>query len=79
MRKGKLTVPLMERAGYGTQNLNGTCVNVRSRELLLEIWTLLDVFAPAGDEKIQIKDTEFMPANEAMLAILRMFAKEVVE
>ena len=29
-----------------------------------------------GDEKIQIKDKDFMPANEAMLALLRMFAKE---
>ena len=28
---------------------------------------------------IEIKDTEFLPANEAMLAILRLFAKEVVE
>ena len=32
-----------------------------------------------GDEKIQIMDTEFLPANEAMLVILRMFAKEIVE
>ena len=32
-----------------------------------------------GDDKIQIKDTEFRPANEAMLAVLRMFAKEIVE
>ena len=45
-----LTVPLMERAGQGNQNLNGTCVNGRSRELLLEIRELLDVFAPAGDD-----------------------------
>ena len=29
-----------------------------------------------GDEKIQIKDETFMPANEAMLAVLRMFARE---
>ena len=29
-----------------------------------------------GDEKIQIKDKTFMPANEAMLAVLRMFAGE---
>lgn len=32
-----------------------------------------------GDEKIQIKDKTFMPANEAMLAVLRMFAKEIKE
>jgi hypothetical protein len=32
-----------------------------------------------GDEKIQIKDEEFMSANEAMLTILRMFAKELKE
>ena len=50
MRKGKLTVPLMERAGHGNQNLNGTCVSGRSRELLMEIRALLDVFAPAGDD-----------------------------
>ena len=50
MKKNKLTVPLMERAGHGNQNLNGTCVNGRSRELLLEIRALLDVFAPAGDD-----------------------------
>ncbi len=30
-----------------------------------------------GDEKIQIKDTEFMPANEAMLKVLRVFAGEI--
>ena len=30
-----------------------------------------------GDEKIQIKDETFMPANEAMLAVLRMFAREI--
>ena len=29
-----------------------------------------------GDEKIQIKDETFMPANEAMLAVLRVFAGE---
>lgn len=29
------------------------------------------------DEKIQIKDTEFMPVNKAMLAVLRMFAREI--
>lgn len=30
-----------------------------------------------GDEKIQIKDKTFMPTNEALLAVLRMFAKEI--
>ncbi|MBP5337076.1 MAG: hypothetical protein J6Y63_06175, partial [Bacteroidales bacterium] len=30
-----------------------------------------------GDEKIQIKDKEFQPANEVMLAVLRMFAEEI--
>lgn len=30
-----------------------------------------------GNEKIQIKDKKFMSANEAMLAVLRMFAREV--
>ena len=50
MKKNKLTVPLMERAGHGNQNLNGTCVSGRSRELLLEIRELLDVFAPTGDD-----------------------------
>ena len=29
-----------------------------------------------GDEKIQIKDETFMSANEAMLAVLRVFAGE---
>lgn len=32
-----------------------------------------------GDEKIQIRDEGFMPANEVMLAVLRMFAKEIKE
>ena len=32
-----------------------------------------------GDDKIQIEDKEFMLANEAMLTILRMFAKELKE
>ena len=50
MKRDKLTVPLMERAEHGNQNLNGTCVNGRSRELLLEIRELLNVFAPAGDD-----------------------------
>ena len=40
----------MERAGHGNQNLNGTCVIGRSRELLLEIRSLLDMFAPSGDD-----------------------------
>ena len=50
MKKNKLTVPLMERADAGNHILNGTCVSGRSRELLLEIWELLNVFAPAGDD-----------------------------
>ena len=50
MKKNKLTVPLVERAGHGNQNLNGTCVSGRSRDLLLEIRALLDVFAPTGDD-----------------------------
>ena len=40
----------MERAGCGNQNLNGICVSERSKELLLEIRELLDVFAPNGDD-----------------------------
>lgn len=32
-----------------------------------------------GQDKIQINDKEFMPANEAMLTILRMFAKDLKE
>ena len=43
-------MPLMERAGCGNQDLNGICVSGRSKELLLEIRTLLDVFAPDGDD-----------------------------
>lgn len=43
-------MPLMERAEHGNQNLNGTCVSGRSRELLLEIRELLNVFAPTGDD-----------------------------
>lgn len=49
-RNRKLTVPLMERAGGGHHDLNGICVSGRSRELLLEIQVLLDVFAPSGDD-----------------------------
>ena len=45
-----LTVPLMERAGQGDRHLNGICVSGRSRDLLLEIRQLLDVFAPVGDD-----------------------------
>lgn len=138
MKRDKLTVPLMERAGHGNQNLNGTCVSGRSREQYDEIVSLatwvpeaqlkLDepvpledsVYDPIrdevsepmtvckilerleekygigvglsdhddhqycylygwkkGDEKIQIKDKEFQPANEVMLAVLRMFAEEI--
>ena len=50
MKRDKLSVPLMERAGCGNQNLNGICVSGRSRNLLLEIRELLDVFAPNGDD-----------------------------
>ena len=50
MSKRKLSVPLMERADAGNQHLNGICVGGRSRELLLEIKDLLDVFAPTGDD-----------------------------
>lgn len=50
MKKDKLTVPLLERAGCGNQELNGICVKGRSRELLLEIQKMLDVFAPNGDD-----------------------------
>ena len=32
-----------------------------------------------GQDKIQINDKEFMSANEAMLAILKMFAEEIKE
>ena len=45
-----MTVPLMERAECGNQDLNGICVSGRSLELLKEIKGLLDVFAPSGDD-----------------------------
>ena len=32
-----------------------------------------------GDDQIQIKDEEFMSANEVMLTVLRMFAKDLKE
>ena len=50
MKTKKLTVPLMEKGEHGNQNLNGTCMAGRSRELLLEIKSLLNVFAPIGDD-----------------------------
>lgn len=50
MKKKTLTVPLMERAGHGSRGLGGISVSGRSRELLLEIRDLLDVFAPTGDD-----------------------------
>ena len=50
MKKRKLTVPLMERAECGNQELNGICVSGRSLELLMEIKERLDVFAPSGDD-----------------------------
>ena len=45
-----MTLPLMERAELGYDYLKGICVGGRSRELLLEIKGLLDVFAPTGDD-----------------------------
>lgn len=30
-----------------------------------------------GDDRIQIKDKEFLPANEAMLAVLRLFSAAI--
>ena len=50
MKTKKLTVPLMEKGEHGNRNLNGTCMSGRSRDLLLEIKSLLDVFAPSGDD-----------------------------
>lgn len=50
MKTKKLTVPLMDKGEHGNRNLNGTCVAGRSRELLLEIKSLLEVFAPSGDD-----------------------------
>ena len=50
MKTKRLTVPLMEKGEHGNRNLNGTCLTGRSRELLLEIKSLLDVFAPTGDD-----------------------------
>ena len=50
MKTKKLTVPLMEKGEHGNRNLNGTCMAGRSRELLLEIKSLLEVFAPIGDD-----------------------------
>ena len=50
MKTKKLTVPLMDKGEHGNRNLNGTCVVGRSRELLLEIKSLLEVFAPSGDD-----------------------------
>ena len=50
MKTKKLTVPLMEKGEHGNQNLNGTCMAGRSHELLLEIKSLLNVFAPIGDD-----------------------------
>ena len=49
-RTNKLTVPLMKRADAGNHHLNGICVTGRSKELLLEIRDLLNVFAPTGDD-----------------------------
>lgn len=51
MKQKYLTVPLMEKAINRMNNdLNGTCVSGRSRELLLEIRAMLDVFVPTGDD-----------------------------
>ena len=50
MSKISLTIPLMERAECGNQELNGICVSGRSLELLMEIRDILDVFAPSGDD-----------------------------
>ncbi len=50
METKKLTVPLTEKGEHGNRNLNGTCMTGRSRELLLEIKSLLDVFAPSVDD-----------------------------
>ena len=56
-------MPLLERADAGNHSLNGICVSGRSRELLLEPLT----------EFLREK----VPANEAILAVLRMFGAAV--
>lgn len=81
MKRNKLTVPLMERAGHGNRNLNGTCVSGRSRELLLEIRQLLDVFAPEGDDYrhgLWIEVPRGRPSDWCSFSNAKMWAEEEV-
>ena len=79
MKKDKLTVPLMERADAGNQNLNGTCVSGSSRELLLEIRELLDVFAPVGDDyrhSLWVEVPRGKPSDWCSFTHAKMWAEE---
>lgn len=79
MKARTLTVPLMERADAGNNRLNRTCVNGRSRELLLEIRELLNVFAPAGDDyqhSLWIEVPRGKPSDWCSFSHARMNAEE---
>ena len=79
MKRRKLTVLLMRRADAGNNHLNGTCVTDRSRELLLEIRQLLDVFAPVGDDyrhALWIEVPRGKPSDWCSFREARMWAEE---
>lgn len=80
MKKNKLTVPLMERADAGNQSLNGTCVSGRSRDLLLEIRELLNVFAPSGDDyrhSLWIEVTRGKPSDWATFRDMKCWDEDI--
>ena len=79
MKKSTLTVPLLKRADAGNHSLNGICVSGRSRELLLEIRTLLDVFAPVGDDyrhSLWIEVPRGKPSDWCTFSSAKMWAEK---
>ena len=77
----KLTVPLLDRAECGNQHLSGFFVSGRSRELLLKIRDLLDVFAPCGDDYghgLWIEVPRGKPSDWCSFTDAKMWAEEEV-
>lgn len=79
-KKKTLTVPLMDQAECGNQELNGICVSGRSQELLLEIRALLDVFAPVGDDYLHtlwIEVPRGNPSDWASFAEMKRWDEDI--
>ena len=70
----------MDQAECGNQELNGICVSGRSRELLLEIRALLDVFAPVGDDYLHtlwIEVPRGKPSDWASFAEMKRWDEDI--